>query len=81
MKIVEITEKDFEKEVLKEDKPVLIDFNADWCGPCRMLRPILDEVSEEVDNIKIVSINIDTKEAEMLYKLMYKILKNVEKED
>lgn len=59
MKIIDITNDNFEKEVLKCDKKVLVDFNAKWCGPCRMLRPILDEVSEELDDVKIVSINVD----------------------
>ena len=59
MKIVEINKDTFENEVLKSDIPVLVDFNADWCGPCMMLRPILDELSEERSDYKIVSINID----------------------
>lgn len=53
--MVEVTKENFEEEVLKADK-VLVDFNADWCGPCRMMTPILEELSS--DN-KIVSINID----------------------
>jgi thioredoxin 1 len=57
--IKEIINQDFETEVLKSDKKVLVDFNADWCGPCQMLRPILEELSEETDKIKIVSVNID----------------------
>ena len=59
MKIIEVTKENFDKEVLKSEVPVLVDFNADWCGPCRMLRPILDELSEERSEYKIVSINID----------------------
>lgn len=59
MKIIEINNDNFEKEVLESKQTVLADFNADWCGPCRMLRPILDEISSENDNVKIVSINID----------------------
>ncbi|MBR1802346.1 thioredoxin [Candidatus Saccharibacteria bacterium] len=59
--IKEITAKDFETEVLKEEK-VLVDFNADWCGPCQMLRPILEELSEEREDLKIVSVNIDDNE-------------------
>ena len=59
MKIIDITNENFEKEVLKSDKKVLVDFNAKWCGPCRMLKPILDEVSEELDDVKIVSVNVD----------------------
>ena len=57
MKIVEINDELFNEVVLKEKK-VLVDFYANWCGPCRMLRPILDSVAEEL-NKKIVSINID----------------------
>ena len=62
MEIVNVAKNNFEKEVLSSDLPVLIDFNANWCGPCRMLRPILDEISTENNNVKIVSINIDNEE-------------------
>ena len=62
MEIVNVSKDKFEKEVLGSDLPVLIDFNANWCGPCRMLRPILDEISTENNNVKIVSINIDNEE-------------------
>ena len=62
MKIIEVGKNNFESEVLNSKIPVLIDFNANWCGPCRMLRPILDEVSCETDNVKIVSINIDNEQ-------------------
>ena len=62
MSVIEIKNDNFEKEVLKSDKPVLIDFNADWCGPCRMLRPVIDELSEERSEYKFVSINIDKEE-------------------
>ena len=63
MKIIEINSDNFEKEVLKSDKLVIADFNANWCGPCRMLRPTLDEIAEENENIKIVSINVDEEDA------------------
>ena len=59
MEIINISKDNYENEVLKSNMPVLIDFNANWCGPCRMLKPILDEVSNERDDIKIVSVNID----------------------
>ena len=62
MEIVNVAKNNFEKEVLSSDLPVLIDFNANWCGPCRMLRPILDEISTENNNVKIVSVNIDNEE-------------------
>ncbi|MBO4212055.1 MAG: thioredoxin [Oscillospiraceae bacterium] len=59
MAIQEITHADFEELVLKSDKPVLVDFNATWCGPCRMLKPILEEVSAERSDVKIVGIDVD----------------------
>lgn len=59
MSLIKVNNDNFEAEVLKETKKVLIDFNADWCGPCRMLGPIIEELSEEKENIKFVSINID----------------------
>lgn len=59
MSIIEIKEDKFEEEVLKSEKVVLVDFYADWCGPCKMLKPVLERVAEERDDIKIVSINVD----------------------
>ena len=53
------TSDNFEEEVLKSDKPVLIDFYADWCGPCKMLSPLLEEINSEDENIKIVKVNVD----------------------
>ena len=58
MEIIDVNRDNFEKEVLKAGT-VLVDFNASWCGPCRMLRPILEELASERDNGKIVSIDID----------------------
>ena len=59
MKVIEVTTATFENEVLKSDKPVLVDFNADWCGPCQMLKPTIEQLAEERDDIKIVSVNIE----------------------
>ena len=59
MAVIKVTRDNFEAEVLKSDKPVLADFNADWCGPCRMLAPTLEEIAAERDDVKVVSINID----------------------
>lgn len=55
-----ITADNFETEVVKSEKPVLIDFWAPWCGPCRMVSPIVDELEDELEgNIKVVKINVD----------------------
>lgn len=60
MVVKEVNESDFEKEVLKSEIPVVIDFWAPWCGPCRMFSPIIDEVSEDYKGkIKFVKINAD----------------------
>lgn len=59
MSVVTITKDNFENEVLKSDKPVLIDFWAVWCGPCRMLSPVVDQIAEENDAIKVGKVNVD----------------------
>ena len=59
MNVIEVTKDNFETEVLKSDIKVLADFNAEWCGPCKMLKPMIEEIAESNENIKVVSINID----------------------
>lgn len=58
MAVIEVKKDSFESEVLNSDKVVLADFNAEWCGPCKMLKPIVEEISQRED-VKVVSINID----------------------
>ena len=60
MSILNITSENYEKEVLKTEKTVLIDFYADWCGPCKMMSPIIDKIAEEMqDSITVGKINVD----------------------
>jgi thioredoxin 1 len=59
MAALHITKQNFEKEVLKSDKPVLVDFWATWCGPCQMLLPVIEELAGEVTDTKICKINVD----------------------
>lgn len=59
-KIQYVTDDSFEDDVLKSDQPVLVDYWAEWCGPCKMIAPILDEIASEYgDKIKIAKLNID----------------------
>lgn len=59
MSVVKITKSNFESEVLKSDKKVLLDFYADWCGPCRMVGPVVEEIANEHPEYKICKINVD----------------------
>ena len=59
MPVVKLSNDNFQNEVLNSDKTVLIDFYADWCGPCRMVGPIISEISEERSDIKVGKVNVD----------------------
>ena len=59
MSVVTVTQDNFENEVMKSAVPVLIDFWAGWCGPCKMLSPVIDEISDEVTDKKICKVNVD----------------------
>ena len=59
MALLKLTRDNFETEVLNSTLPVLIDFYADWCGPCRMLGPVIDEIAEEATDFKVGKVNID----------------------
>ena len=59
MSAIHVNKNNFQEEVLSSDKPVLVDFWAPWCGPCRMVLPIIEEIAEENEDIKVVKINVD----------------------
>ena len=64
MALIQVTKENFESEVINSQIPVLADFNANWCGPCRMLKPTLEEIANQRTDVKVVSVNVDD-EAEL----------------
>lgn len=59
MEVIKLTKENFENEVKKSDKPILVDFYADWCGPCQMQGPIVEKVAKENDSFKVGKVNVD----------------------
>ena len=71
MSVISLNEKNFEEEVIKSGKPVLIDFWASWCGPCKMMSPVIDEIADENSNVKVGKVNVDdNQELAMKYNIM-----------
>ncbi len=59
MNYITVTKDNFEEEILKSNKPVLLDFFASWCGPCRMIAPTVEEIAKEKDTVKVGKVNVD----------------------
>lgn len=71
MAVTHVTKSNFETEVIQSEKPVLVDFWAEWCGPCQMLLPIMDQVAEEAVGVKVCKVNVDEEpELAAQYKVM-----------
>ena len=77
--VVKITNDNFEEEVLKSDKPVLLDFWADWCGPCKMMSPVVEELADELEGqVKVGKVNVDEEDRQW-YKSACKCSKRSQK--
>ena len=70
MAVIEVSSNNFEREVLKSEMPVLVDFWAPWCGPCKMLGPVVEQLSAEKPDVKFVKVNVDeSTELAMVYRI------------
>ncbi len=71
MEILKVNSENFEEEVLNSKNTVLVDFYADWCGPCKMISPVIDQIAEENQDIKVVKVNVDNaQDLAMKYQVM-----------
>jgi len=71
MSVIKIENGNFEKEVLNSETTVIVDFYADWCGPCKMMAPVIDELANENSNIKVCKVNVDdNRELASVYNIM-----------
>lgn len=71
MSVLTITKENFEEQVINSDKPILVDFWASWCGPCKMVSPIVDEIGDEITTAKVGKVNVDEQqELAQQYRIM-----------